>query len=239
MFTHSVPGYAVNKKSQLSAYIVIVRFYHKFSSCSLRSIRAVLLAKSGRCFTEPEESFCGNLRVEGKEECDAGSLGSEDSDSCCDKFCHLRRNQSVVCSDKNSPCCKNCKLMPSGQKCREAQRATCEQEAKCSGNNAHQFLLNVRQTTYIVLFILNHQVIVQSVQLQHHNRTEPNAQRRASAVTEHVCHSAKRETINRACATLSQTPVKDVAVPVTRVFPLNRTISFQTEHRAYMAFAIA
>ena len=23
--------------------------------------------------------------------------------------------------------------MPSGQKCREAQRATCEQEAKCNG----------------------------------------------------------------------------------------------------------
>ena len=129
-------------------------FCQKFSPCSLRSIRAVLLAKAGRCFTEPEESFCGNLRVEGKEECDAGSLGSEDSDSCCDKFCHLRRNQSVVCSDKNSPCCKNCKLMPSGQKCREAQRATCEQEAKCSGNNAHQFLLNVRQTTYIVLFVI-------------------------------------------------------------------------------------
>ena len=35
----------------------------------------VLLAKSGRCFTEPEESFCGNLRVEGDEECDAGLLG--------------------------------------------------------------------------------------------------------------------------------------------------------------------
>ena len=46
----------------------------------------VLLAKSGRCFTEPEESFCGNLRVEGDEECDAGLLGSEDTDLCCDDF---------------------------------------------------------------------------------------------------------------------------------------------------------
>lgn len=71
--------------------------------------------------------------MEGKEECDAGLLGSEDNDSCCDKFCNLRRNQGAVCSDKNSPCCKNCMLMPSGQKCREAQRATCEQEAKCTG----------------------------------------------------------------------------------------------------------
>lgn len=105
----------------------------RFSPCSLRSIRAVLLAKAGRCFTEPEESFCGNLRVEGKEECDAGLLGSEDNDSCCDKFCNLRRNMGAACSDKNSPCCKNCQLMPAGQKCREAQKATCEQEAKCTG----------------------------------------------------------------------------------------------------------
>ena len=63
----------------------------------------VLLAKSTRCFTEPEESFCGNLRVEGDEECDAGLLGSEDTDSCCDENCKLRSN--AKCSDKNSPCC--------------------------------------------------------------------------------------------------------------------------------------
>jgi len=122
MYTYSVSGYDVNNK--------------RFSPCSLRSIRAVLLAKAGRCFTEPEESFCGNLRVEGKEECDAGLLGSEDSDPCCDKFCNLRRNVGAICSDKNSPCCKGCQLMSAGQKCREAQRATCEQEAKCTGTKA-------------------------------------------------------------------------------------------------------
>lgn len=49
----------------------------RFSPCSLRSIRKVLQAKSGRCFSEPEESFCGNLRVEGGEECDAGLLGEK------------------------------------------------------------------------------------------------------------------------------------------------------------------
>jgi len=122
-----------------SLQIIISIFFslgvQRFSPCSLRSIRAVLLAKAGRCFTEPEESFCGNLRVEGKEECDAGLLGSEDSDPCCDKFCNLRRNVGAICSDKNSPCCKGCQLMSAGQKCREAQRATCEQEAKCTGTN--------------------------------------------------------------------------------------------------------
>ncbi|XP_017041660.1 ADAM 17-like protease [Drosophila ficusphila] len=122
MYTYSVSGYDVNNK--------------KFSPCSLRSIRKVLQAKSGRCFSEPEESFCGNLRVEGDEQCDAGLLGTEDNDSCCDKNCKLRRNQGAMCSDKNSPCCQNCQFMASGMKCREAQYATCEQEARCTGAHA-------------------------------------------------------------------------------------------------------
>ncbi|XP_066992890.2 ADAM 17-like protease isoform X3 [Anabrus simplex] len=119
MYTYSVSGYDVNNK--------------RFSPCSLRSIRKVLQAKSGRCFSEPEESFCGNLRVEGDEECDAGLLGTEDNDACCDKNCKLRRNQGAVCSDKNSPCCQNCQFMPVGVKCRDAQYATCEQESRCTG----------------------------------------------------------------------------------------------------------
>ncbi|KAJ3667122.1 hypothetical protein Zmor_002528 [Zophobas morio] len=120
MYTYSVSGYDVNNK--------------RFSPCSLRSIRKVLQAKSGRCFSEPEESFCGNLRVEGDEECDAGLLGTEDNDSCCDKDCKLR--PKAVCSDKNSPCCQNCQYMTSDVKCREAQYATCEQESKCTGTQA-------------------------------------------------------------------------------------------------------
>ena len=105
----------------------------RFSPCSLRSINLVLKAKSSRCFTEPEESFCGNLRVEGDEECDAGLVGSEDEDACCDKNCKLRRKAGAVCSDKNSPCCSNCQYLQMGVKCREASLATCEMEAKCNG----------------------------------------------------------------------------------------------------------
>ncbi|KAK6627964.1 hypothetical protein RUM44_010446 [Polyplax serrata] len=120
MYTYSVSGYDVNNK--------------RFSPCSLRSIRKVLQAKSGRCFSEPEESFCGNLRVEGDEECDAGLI--DDDDPCCDKNCKLRRNQGAVCSDKNSPCCQHCQFMMAGVKCREAQFATCEQESKCTGTSA-------------------------------------------------------------------------------------------------------
>ncbi|XP_063974850.1 ADAM 17-like protease isoform X1 [Diachasmimorpha longicaudata] len=122
MYTYSVSGYDVNNK--------------RFSPCSLRSIKKVLQAKSGRCFSEPEESFCGNLRVEGDEECDAGLLGTEDNDACCDKNCKLRRNQGAVCSDKNSPCCQNCVFMRLGIKCRDAQYATCEQESRCTGTSS-------------------------------------------------------------------------------------------------------
>uniref|UniRef100_A0A1B6D7E4 ADAM 17-like protease n=1 Tax=Clastoptera arizonana TaxID=38151 RepID=A0A1B6D7E4_9HEMI len=120
MYTYSVSGYDVNNK--------------RFSPCSLRSIRKVLQAKSGRCFSEPEESFCGNLRVEGDEECDAGLLGTEDNDSCCDKVCKLRQN--AKCSDKNSPCCNNCQYMSAGMKCRDAQYATCEKESVCTGKSS-------------------------------------------------------------------------------------------------------
>ncbi|XP_060516139.1 ADAM 17-like protease isoform X3 [Cylas formicarius] len=120
MYTYSVSGYDVNNK--------------KFSPCSLRSIRKVLQAKSDRCFSEPEESFCGNLRVEGDEECDAGLLGTEDNDACCDKDCKLR--PKAMCSDKNSPCCQNCQYMRSGVKCREAQYATCEEESRCTGHSS-------------------------------------------------------------------------------------------------------
>ncbi|KAF5295964.1 hypothetical protein FQA39_LY12736 [Lamprigera yunnana] len=122
MYTYSVSGYDVNNK--------------RFSPCSLRSIRKVLQAKSERCFSEPEESFCGNLRVEGDEECDAGLLGTEDNDPCCDKDCKLRRIQGAVCSDKNSPCCQNCQYMTKGIECRKAQYTTCERESNCTGMHA-------------------------------------------------------------------------------------------------------
>ncbi|XP_047996264.1 ADAM 17-like protease [Leguminivora glycinivorella] len=122
MYTYSVSGYDVNNK--------------RFSPCSLRSIRKVLQAKSGRCFSEPEESFCGNLRVEGGEECDAGLLGTEDNDMCCDKNCRLRKNQGAVCSDKNSPCCSGCVFAPPGVVCREAAHSACEGEATCNGATA-------------------------------------------------------------------------------------------------------
>ncbi|XP_042889599.1 ADAM 17-like protease [Penaeus japonicus] len=120
MYTYSVSGYDINNK--------------RFSPCSLRAIRAVLVAKSSRCFTEPEESYCGNQRVEGQEQCDAGLVGQDDIDLCCDKYCKLR--DGATCSDRNSPCCHGCQYMSLGVKCREQQPATCENESRCLGTTA-------------------------------------------------------------------------------------------------------
>ncbi|MCL4121393.1 UNVERIFIED_CONTAM: hypothetical protein GTU68_036745, partial [Idotea baltica] len=120
MYTYSVSGYDINNK--------------RFSPCSLRAIRAVLVAKSSRCFTEPEESYCGNQRVEGQEDCDAGLVGQDDIDMCCDKHCKLR--QEAFCSDRNSPCCQNCHYLEEGKVCREEQPATCELESRCTGKMA-------------------------------------------------------------------------------------------------------
>lgn len=120
MYTYSVRGYDQNNKC--------------FSPCSLRSIRAVLLSKSSRCFKEPQESFCGNSRVESGEECDVGLISTDAEDVCCDRYCNLKPNAS--CSDKNSPCCRRCQFMPHGIKCRDANPNTCEKEAVCNEKSA-------------------------------------------------------------------------------------------------------
>ena len=39
-------------------------------------------------------------------------------------------------SDKNSPCCQSCQFVAAGEKCREAEGATCEKESLCTGTGA-------------------------------------------------------------------------------------------------------
>lgn len=120
MYTYSVSGYDANNKH--------------FSPCSLRSIRAVLKEKSHKCFKEPQESFCGNSRVEKGEQCDVGLLSTGNEDPCCERNCTLK--VGVKCSDKNSPCCRDCKYLPAGIKCRDANKNICRKEAKCNGDSA-------------------------------------------------------------------------------------------------------
>lgn len=117
----------INIQHQRFNFKLFIRLFFRF-------IKKVLQSKSSHCFTEPEESFCGNLRVEGEEECDTGNLGSEARDACCDQNCRLR--PGALCSDKNSPCCHKCEYEAAGTTCRTANLVTCEQEAACSGNSA-------------------------------------------------------------------------------------------------------
>ena len=55
-------------------------------------------------------TVCGNGRIEGDEECDAGFNG----DSCCTSFCKLQIG--ALCSPMNHECCDN--------KCRTADNKT-------------------------------------------------------------------------------------------------------------------
>ncbi|RWS05400.1 hypothetical protein B4U79_02466 [Dinothrombium tinctorium] len=121
MYTFSVSGYDLNNK--------------KFSPCSRRSIKAVLRAKAAECFIKPRASFCGNSVVEEGEECDAGLIGIEEFDPCCNSACRLKAG--AVCSDKNSPCCNNCGyILSPNVTCRDRNPFDCKSEAYCSRTSA-------------------------------------------------------------------------------------------------------
>ncbi|OQV14394.1 ADAM 17-like protease [Hypsibius exemplaris] len=120
MYMYSVSGLESNNKF--------------FSPCSRRSVRVVLLSKAASCFFRPEKSLCGNFLVEDGEQCDAGYIGAEDKDACCDQRCKLRPD--AICSDKNSVCCSNCKYSPTSMKCSEMSVETCQDAAFCPGNNS-------------------------------------------------------------------------------------------------------
>ncbi|XP_070533184.1 ADAM 17-like protease isoform X1 [Ptychodera flava] len=108
----------------------------KFSHCSERFVGPVLKAKSNRCFTQrsPDKAFCGNYLVEDGEECDAGLVGLDSDDECCDRYCYFRPGKR--CSDANSACCKNCDYAPADMPCRESDELNCLDEAKCPGGQA-------------------------------------------------------------------------------------------------------
>ncbi|XP_055339465.1 ADAM 17-like protease isoform X2 [Paramacrobiotus metropolitanus] len=120
MYMYSVTGLETNNKF--------------FSPCSRRSIRDVLLGKSGGCFQKPQKSLCGNFLVEDGEECDAGYMGADDKDYCCDRHCRLR--PTAKCSNRNSPCCENCTFMDRGRICFPGNRDICQGTSYCTGENA-------------------------------------------------------------------------------------------------------
>ncbi|XP_032877501.1 disintegrin and metalloproteinase domain-containing protein 17 isoform X1 [Amblyraja radiata] len=103
-----------------------------FSNCSKRSIYQTLINKAPKCFQKRNNKVCGNSRVDEGEECDPGLLHLHE-DKCCTEVCKLKKNKK--CSDKNSPCCKDCQFEKVGKLCQEAINATCKRESTCTGTD--------------------------------------------------------------------------------------------------------
>ncbi|XP_042902129.1 disintegrin and metalloproteinase domain-containing protein 10 isoform X2 [Parasteatoda tepidariorum] len=114
---------------------------NKFSPCSVRSINAVLNTKARSlkgCFTEIQDSICGNGVVEKSEQCDCG--WEEDcEESCCfpmrtnpprdEPPCMLRPN--VICSPSQGPCCSHDCSLKIGEECRGDNG--CRSPSYCDG----------------------------------------------------------------------------------------------------------
>ncbi|XP_070697920.1 disintegrin and metalloproteinase domain-containing protein 17a [Pempheris klunzingeri] len=105
----------------------------RFSNCSKISVGKTLRFKAPVCFKERNSKVCGNSRVEEGEECDPGLLHIND-DPCCSSDCKFK--QGAQCSDRNSPCCRNCKFEQAGKRCQEPISATCKGISSCTGNSS-------------------------------------------------------------------------------------------------------
>ncbi|XP_062296982.1 disintegrin and metalloproteinase domain-containing protein 17a isoform X2 [Scomber scombrus] len=105
----------------------------RFSNCSKISIGKTLRFKAPVCFKERNSKVCGNSRVEKGEECDPGLLHLT-NDECCSSDCKFKLG--VQCSDRNSPCCRNCKFEMAGITCQEPINATCKGISSCTGNSS-------------------------------------------------------------------------------------------------------
>ncbi|XP_077562411.1 disintegrin and metalloproteinase domain-containing protein 10-like [Haemaphysalis longicornis] len=114
---------------------------NRFSPCSLKSINAVLNSKARNtkgCFSEPQDSICGNEVVEAGEECDCG-WEDDCLEPCCfpmrsnpprdEPPCRLRPN--VVCSPSQGPCCTQDCVLKIGDKCRDDNG--CRSASYCDG----------------------------------------------------------------------------------------------------------
>ncbi|XP_010587012.2 disintegrin and metalloproteinase domain-containing protein 21 [Loxodonta africana] len=108
----------------------------RFTNCSYAQFRKTTL-NQGSClhnFPRPWEFFmlkrCGNIVVEGEEECDCGSVQQCEQDPCCLSNCTL--SPGAACAF--GLCCKDCKFMPSGELCRQ-QINECDLPEWCNGTS--------------------------------------------------------------------------------------------------------
>ncbi|XP_022660652.1 ADAM 17-like protease isoform X1 [Varroa destructor] len=75
------------------------------------------------------KGFCGNLLVEGKEQCDEGPLGGP----CCSPTCLLE--SGAECSDQNYGCCEFCSISPVTWICSAPDYDNCRDVGRCTGRS--------------------------------------------------------------------------------------------------------
>uniref|UniRef100_A0A4W4GHA9 Disintegrin domain-containing protein n=1 Tax=Electrophorus electricus TaxID=8005 RepID=A0A4W4GHA9_ELEEL len=105
----------------------------RFSNCSKASVSRTLRVKAPMCFRVRSSKLCGNSRVEEGEQCDPGLLHLQD-DLCCTANCMFKNG--AQCSDRNSPCCNNCRFQEAQKICQESINATCKATSKCTGQSS-------------------------------------------------------------------------------------------------------
>nr|XP_011753390.1 disintegrin and metalloproteinase domain-containing protein 21-like [Macaca nemestrina] len=107
-----------------------------FSNCSYGHIQNCFVS-TGRCIFEAltpvynetmTTVLCGNLIVEGKEECDCGSFKQCYASHCCQSDCHFTPGSICHLGD----CCTNCSFSPLGTLCRPIQNI-CDLPEYCHG----------------------------------------------------------------------------------------------------------
>lgn len=100
------------------------RFNDEFSDCSIANMTAVI-RENGGCFDPSNLPICGNLIVDGQEECDCG-YEDQCNDQCCDAATCLLTSQAMQCSPSQGPCCTS--------QCQFAQYSAtpCRTQSECS-----------------------------------------------------------------------------------------------------------
>ncbi|OLY81440.1 Disintegrin and metalloproteinase domain-containing protein B, partial [Smittium mucronatum] len=124
--------YIMNPSSPVSS--------NDFSPCSVKYICKTVSSSALKCLkdvgTRPVlgVAMCGNGVLEKGEECDCGTSDDCKANPCCDwQTCKLK--PGAQCLDKNSLCCKDCKIMSKNSVCR-AKYSECDIEEVCDGTSA-------------------------------------------------------------------------------------------------------
>uniref|UniRef100_A0A2K6PD68 ADAM metallopeptidase domain 20 n=1 Tax=Rhinopithecus roxellana TaxID=61622 RepID=A0A2K6PD68_RHIRO len=102
--------------------------YGHLQNCFVNSAQCVFKALAPVYNETVTTVLCGNLIVEGREECDCGSFKQCYASRCCRSDCHFTPGSICHLGD----CCTNCSFSPPGTLCRPIQNI-CDLPEYCHG----------------------------------------------------------------------------------------------------------